>query len=106
MGQIEVDEIYVGVNRHGQQFVVPVQAKGGNDQLGVTQTRQDIACCHQKFPLLTCRPISAQFMTDETIALFELALQDGDVKVVEEKHYKLVPADQISPDDLKLYSKR
>jgi hypothetical protein len=105
MGQIEVDEVYVGLNRHGQQFVVPVQAKGGNDQLGVTQTRQDIACCQQKFPRLTCRPVSAQFMTDETIALFELALQGEDVKVVEEKHYKLVPSAEIGIDDLILYAK-
>jgi len=106
MGQIEVDEVYVGVNRHGHQFVVPVQAKGGTDQLGVTQTRQDFACCQQKFPRLTCRPISAQFMADETIALFEFVLQGEDVRIVEEKHYKLVPSDQIGPDDLKLYSKR
>lgn len=106
MGQIEIDEVYVGVNRNGQQFVVPVQAKGGTDQLGVTQTRQDIACCVQKFPRLTCRPISAQFMTDDTIAMFELALQGEDVKIVEEKHYKLVPSDQIGADDLKLYGKR
>jgi hypothetical protein len=106
MGQIEIDEVYVGVNRHGEQFVVPVQAKGGNDQLGVTQTRQDIACCAQKFPRLTCRPISAQFMTGDTIALFELTLQGDDVKIVEEKHYKLVPSDQIGPEDLKLYAKR
>jgi hypothetical protein len=106
MGQIEIDEVYVGINRHGQQFVIPVQAKGGTDQLGVTQTRQDIACCHQKFPNLTCRPISAQFMSDDTIALFELALQRDEVKVVEEKHYKLVPADQIGTDDLKLYANR
>jgi hypothetical protein len=106
MGQIEIDEVYVGINRHGQQFVIPVQAKGGTDQLGVTQTRQDIACCLQKFPNLTCRPISAQFMSDDTIALFELALQRDEVKVVEEKHYKLVPADQIGSDDLKLYANR
>jgi hypothetical protein len=106
VGQIEVDEVYVGVNRYGQQFVVPVQAKGGADQLGVTQTRQDIACCNQKFPRLTCRPISAQFMTDDTIALFELALQGEDVKIVEERHYKLVPSDQIGADDLKQYANR
>jgi hypothetical protein len=106
MGQIEIDEVYVGVNRHGHQFVVPVQAKGGNDQLGVTQTRQDIACCRQKFPALTCRPVSAQFMTDDSIAIFELALQGEDVKIIEERHYKLVPSDQIGPDDLKLYAKR
>ncbi|MGC9945778.1 MAG: endonuclease [Bryobacteraceae bacterium] len=106
MGQIEVDEVYVGVNRHGQQFVVPVQAKGGTDRLGVTQTRQDIACCLQKFPRLTCRPVSAQFMMDDSIALFELAVQGDDVRVVEEKHYKLVPSDQIGGDDLVLYATR
>ena len=106
MGQIEIDEVYVGLNRNGQQFVIPVQAKGGTDQLGVTQTRQDIACCLQKFPNLACRAISAQFMTDDTIALFELALQGDDVKIVEEKHYRLVPADQIGADDLKLYASR
>ncbi len=86
--------------------MIPVQAKGGTDQLGVTQTRQDMACCAQKFPHLTCRPISAQFMADDTIALFELGLQGEDVKIVEEKHYKLVPGDQITAEDLKLYAKR
>jgi hypothetical protein len=44
-------------------------------------------------------------MTDETIALFELALQGEDVKVVEEKHYKLVPSAEIGIDDLILYAK-
>ena len=56
MGQIEIDEVYVGVNRNGQQFVVPVQAKGGSDRLGTIQTAQDIACCRVKFSSLTCRP--------------------------------------------------
>src|ERR1700691_773281 len=71
MGQIEIDEAYVGVNRNGQQFVIPVQAKGGTDQLAVIQTQQDLACCAEKFPNLACRAISAQFMNDEenTIAL-------------------------------------
>jgi hypothetical protein len=106
IGQIEVDEIYVGVNRNGQQFVIPIQAKGGSDQLGVTQARQDMACCAQKFPRLACRPVSAQFMADGVIALFELTLDGEDVKVVEEKHYRLVPSDEIGDQDLKAYSKR
>jgi len=42
IGQIEIDEIYVGVNRHGAHFVIPVQAKAGSDQLGIVQTKQDI----------------------------------------------------------------
>jgi hypothetical protein len=106
MGQIEIDEVYVGVNRNGQQFVVPVQAKGGSDQLATVQTSQDIACCAEKFPNLACRPVSAQFMEGDVIAMFELTIQRGDVKVVEERHYCLVPSDQIDDEDLRLYSSR
>jgi hypothetical protein len=106
MGQIEIDEVYVGVNRNGQQFVVPVQAKGGSDQLAAIQTKQDIACCREKFPHLTCRPVSAQFMAGDVIAMFELTIEGDEVKVLEEKHYRLVPSDQIQDEDLKLYSSR
>jgi hypothetical protein len=45
-------------------------------------------------------------MSDEVIALFELTVDRGDVKVVEEKHYRLVPSDQIGDDDLRSYSSR
>ncbi len=106
IGQIEIDEIYVGIDRYGRHFVVPVQAKGGSDKHGVVQTQQDIMCCAEKFPNLICRAISAQFMTDERIAMFELAVQEGDVKVVDEKHYQLVPASNISLEDLHLYASK
>jgi hypothetical protein len=106
MGQIEIDELYVGVSRTGQQFVVPVQAKGGADRLGAIQTSQDIACCTEKFPNLTCRPVSAQSMADNVIAMFELTVQRGEVKVLEERHYCLVPSDKIGAADLKIYSSR
>ncbi|MGB0064990.1 MAG: hypothetical protein WBP85_11145 [Terracidiphilus sp.] len=104
--QIEIDEIYVGLNRHGEHFILPVQAKGGTDKVSVVQTTQDVTWCREKYPLLTCRSVSAQFMSDDVIALFELVLDGTEVKMVEEKHYKLVPSDQIGPDDLKLYAKR
>lgn len=106
VGQIEIDEIYVGIDRHGCQFVVPVQAKGGSDKHGVVQTKQDILCCREKFPNLLCRAISAQFLGNDRIVLFELAVQDDEIKVVEERHYQLVPAQEISPEDLKTYAIR
>ena len=104
VGQIEIDEIYVGVDRHGRQFVVPVQAKGGSDKHGVVQTQQDVAFCVQVFKNLMCRPVSAQFMSDQRIAMFELAVVDGVIKVDDEKHYQLVPSNSISPEDLKSYA--
>jgi hypothetical protein len=106
IGQIEIDEIYVGIDKQGRQYVLPVQAKGGSDQLSSVQTKQDIACCKEKFPGLICRSISAQFMAKDLIAMFELAQEREEIKVVDEKHYRLVPADQISREDLASYAAR
>lgn len=104
IGQIEIDEVYVGIDRHGRQFVVPVQAKGGSDKHGVVQTQQDMAFCAQAFGDLLCRPVSAQFMSQDRIAMFELTVVDGSVKVVDERHYQLVAAGAISADDLRAYA--
>ncbi len=106
IGQIEIDEIYVGVNRNGQQFIVPVQAKGGTDKLATIQTKQDLAFCRQKYPQLICRPISAQFLSGGVIAVFELTMEGEEVKVVDERHYKLVACDQITASELDTYRNR
>ncbi|MCF6314152.1 MAG: hypothetical protein L3J39_17015 [Verrucomicrobiales bacterium] len=106
IGQIEIDEVYTAVDRHGRHFIIPVQAKGGNDQLSVVQTKQDIDCCAEKYPNLICRAISTQFIADDLIAIFELTVEEDYVKVVEEKHYRLVPADAITQKDLQTYSIR
>lgn len=104
VGQIEIDEIYVGIDVKGRQFVVPVQAKGGTDKHGATQTMQDVMCCQAKFPKLICRPVSAQFISERKLALFELAVVKGEVKVIHEKHYELVSASTITAKELALYS--
>ena len=95
IGQIEIDELYVGMDKHGCHYAIPVQAKGGTDQISVVQTKQDIAWCTQRFPGMRVRAISAQFMSDERVAMFELTVQDDTVKVAEERHYKLLPAAQL-----------
>jgi hypothetical protein len=106
IGQVETDELYVGVDRRGAHFVFPVQAKGGRDMLSVVQIEQDLALCKEKFPDLICRPIAAQFMKDGVIALFELEMQESEVAVSYEKHYRLVPEDEVSAEDLRKYAMR
>lgn len=103
VGQVEVDEVYVAIDRHGVQYVLPVQAKGGTDEIGVTQAEQDLAVCAQKWPGLVARPIAAQFMTDGVIALFELTVQDDQVRVLRESHYQLVPGGDITDEDRAIY---
>ena len=106
IGQIETDEVYVAVNNSGNQFVIPVQAKGGSDQIGIVQVMQDLALCRKAFPLLTPRPVAVQFVRDETgeiIVMFELVEKEGELLVADEKQYRLVPARQIGEDDLAEY---
>lgn len=106
MGQIETDEIYVGVDQRGAHHVFPVQAKGGNDKLSIVQIEQDFALCKKKFPSLISRPIGAQFIEANLIALFGFEEGENGITRSMEKHYRLVPPDQITPDDLKLYQER
>lgn len=103
VGQIEIDEVYIGLDKRGCHYVIPVQAKGGNDQIGVVQIGQDLAFAAAKFPEMRCRPIAAQFMAGGVIALFELTLDDGQVKVVEERHYRLVPAAALDQKAIRDY---
>jgi len=106
MGQVETDEIYVGVDRLGAQYIFPVQAKGGTDQLGIVQIGQDFALCAKKFPQLICRPIAAQFIEDNLIALFAFEESDNGVTISDEKHDRLVPPEQMTDEDLANYRKR
>ena len=104
VGQVETDELYVGVNSKGTQFVVPVQAKGKSDQIGIVQIEQDFAICEDKFSNLACRPIAAQFIEDNLIALFEFSKEDGEVVIFREKHYLLVSNDQLSDEEIRSYA--
>lgn len=106
LGQIEIDELYIGIDKHGCHYIIPVQAKGGKDQISIVQTEQDTKWCEQKFPTLRCRAISAQFVSSEQIALFELRIEDADLlelKIVEERHYKLVPASELDIKEISDY---
>ena len=51
MGQVETDEVYVGVDKKGIHYVIPVQAKSGSNMIGRVQIEQDIAV--RKPPTIT-----------------------------------------------------
>ena len=103
IGQIEIDELYIGLDKRGCHYVIPVQAKGGKDQIGVVQTTQDIRFVEEKFNGLRCRAIAAQFMEDGNVALFELTLSGDEIQVVDERHYRLVPASDLDQKMLRNY---
>ena len=96
IGQIEIDEIYVGVNKQGQHFIMPVEAKVDSDMVGVVQLMQDIKYCEQNFPDLICIPVAVHKMESENdLCMFRLKIDGDQVKIVDEKHYRLLPAGDV-----------
>jgi hypothetical protein len=106
IGQLETDEVYVGVDRQGRHFVFPVQAKGRKEDLGVVQIFQDLAMCREKFANLICRPIGAKLLESNLIALFEFEDATEGLGVANERHYRLVPAESFPPEELERYRNR
>ncbi len=104
IGQVEVDEIYVGINKRGAHFVLPCQAKSPGDRFGIVQVMQDIALCNDRYPMAICRPIALQFTGVDSVALLELTIREENqilmLNTVEEKHYQLIPRSEISNSEL------
>ncbi len=104
IGQVEVDEIYVGINKRGTHFVLPCQAKSPGDRFGIVQVMQDIALCNERYPMAICRPIALQFTGEDNVALLELTIREKNqtlmLNTVDEKHYQLIPRSEISNSEL------
>ena len=106
IGQIETDEIYVGIDRDGRHYILPIQAKGRRDSLNIVQIEQDYAMCESRFPLLIAKPLGTQFIDDQTVAIFEFERSEGIVRVVSERHYRLVEPEDLTEEDILNYRNR
>ena len=106
IGQVETDELYVGLDKHGIHYVVPIQAKSERDRLGRVQIEQDFALCASKLPSLICRPVGAHFIMNDVVVLFEFIQMDDKILIADEKHYRLVPPDNLTEEELARYRAR
>lgn len=113
IGQIEIDELYVGANRQGEHFIIPVQVKRERDRLGVSQLLQDLEYCAKAHSAMQPRAIGAQmskYKEDgdffDRIVLFEFKCEDtgDDVRITKaaERHFVLLPHTRITTADLEL----
>jgi hypothetical protein len=107
IGQIEIDEIYVGVSKKGAHYIIPCQAKSPGDKFGIVQVMQDLEFCKQRYPHALCKPIALQFLSEIDLAILELVVEDDDnvfrLSVVDEKHYQLTNKDGISDLEITSY---
>jgi len=105
LGQVETDEIYIGIDKRGAHYIIPIQAKGKKDKIGITQIEQDLALCREKFPQLISKLIAAQFHKDNLIVLYEFEEVNNEINLVTEKHYRLVHPGDLSNEELDIYKR-
>jgi len=104
--QIETHEIYIGINQKWRQYVIPVRAETSFVPIRESHIEQDMAVCLAKFPSLACRPVAAQFMANDLIALFEFERSEGMMSIKDEKHYRIVPNEKLSDEEIKAYGRK
>ena len=99
-GQCEIDDLYVGLNTAGKQFVLPVEAKSAGDHLNKTQIVQMIDFARARYPKLILRPIGVQELKDDSLVFVEFTPADhpDDIKTKEMRRYKLVPMCDVPLD--------
>ncbi len=108
IGQIEIDEVYLGLNKKGTHFIIPCQAKSPGDKFGIVQVIQDIEFCKSRYQNAICKPIALQFLNENDVAILELVVEEingiFNFSVVDERHYKLVGRDEISDEEIRAMS--
>jgi hypothetical protein len=101
-GQVEIDDLYVGLNSVGKQFVMPIEAKSANDHLSRTQIFQGIEFAQARYPKLVLRPVGIQEMKDGSLVLIEFTPEShpNKIKILGLRRYKLVPMSDVPLDEL------
>jgi hypothetical protein len=92
-GQIEVDDLYVGIDTDGTEYIIPLEAKSPDDRdkLGWIQVSNMVKFARQNFPKLKCRPIAAKPAGANRVYLIEFDSNPNseEVSIVQVKLYKL-----------------
>jgi hypothetical protein len=91
-GQVEIDDLYLGVDTDGKQYVIPVEAKSANEPLGVVQVVSLNAYGLRSYPGLVLRSVAVKAWHDGSIFFLEFndSQDSEEVKVIDYRRYRLV----------------
>ncbi|HFC12923.1 MAG TPA: endonuclease [Anaerolineae bacterium] len=89
IGQIEIDDLYIGIDADGKGYILPLEAKidSPKDQLGVIQVTQMVRFAAENFEELIIRPIGVKAMPDGSLMFIEFT-PDSDLNTIATETYK------------------
>ncbi len=86
-GQVEIDDLYIGVNTEGQGFLIPIEAKTYRERLGVTQIAQMTGFAAEHYPELPVIPVGVKVMQDDSFLFVEFT-SERDLNKIASRRYK------------------
>lgn len=90
---VEIDELYIGLDRNGAHYAIPVEAKGRakTERLTAEQILANFDAAADSFPNTTVIPLAAKVVDEYTFAMiqFEVDHENETVTKVAERHYTL-----------------
>lgn len=91
-GQVEIDDLYLGVDTDGNQYVIPIEAKTADEPLGLIQITNLNAFAQENFPDLILQSIAIKFWSDGSIffVAFNQTVDCDKVEVTNFKRYRLI----------------
>jgi hypothetical protein len=97
-GQVEIDDLYLGVDTEGNRYVIPVEAKTAGEPLGVVQVVSLNSFAQENFPDLILRSIAIKSWTDDSIFFvrFNDSLDCDEIEVIEYRRYRLIREEQLA----------
>ncbi len=94
IGEVELDAIYAGVDKLGNLFIIPIEAKSqaDNDMIGRIQISQMVLLVKQEFHELTCRILAVKELSDKTIGIVEFndKTNPDEVRILSISRYRLI----------------
>ncbi len=99
-GQVEIDDLYLGVDTNGKQYVIPVEAKTADEPLGIIQVAWLNEYGHRILPELVLRSVAVKAADDGSTFFLEFnnAVDSEQVKVVDFRRYRLVREGEGDPE--------
>jgi hypothetical protein len=91
-GQMELDDVYVGVDENARQYVIPVAAKDEGEILSTRDAVALLQLAQTEYPGLICRPIAVVRESENVISCveFENKSESSEVTVIGMRKYQLV----------------
>jgi len=94
MGEVELDALYVGVNKTGSLCMIPIEAKSRADSevIGRVQISQMAKLARQDFADLNRRVLAVKALSDGTIAMVEFndCEDPDDIRIVSLNRFQLI----------------